>query len=135
VSEDENRRRRERENKVGNGSGLDLARGEADVNRLGLGLEAYYSRFIGTKIYAETFKMNYRGTLTGVIKDAMGSVTHLLVHPLWRVGDWEDQPNPQFEECMEGSLEHPHALLVEGICDFGLQQKHWRDGPKPGPRS
>ena len=135
MSDDENRKHARKIKANGEATAIEEARANANLTRSGASLASILERCIEHKVYAETYKMNYRGTLRGIVLNGVGDVISLLMFPLWRTGDWGDQPNETFEEQMQASADFPRIIAWESITDFGLQQSHWKDGPSIGPRS
>ena len=127
---DEQKRRAERD-ALTSGDLMSAARANNERNRAGEGLLAWLEQFVGQWVYAETYKMNYRGVLKAVLSDSMAKPTGLLFSQLSRVGDWSDQPNETYEETMSGE----RYLAWDGVCEFGAQQAHWpKTLSKPGPK-
>lgn len=105
------------------------ARGEApnpsDMLRTAGGLIGLLARYVGKWVYAETYKMNYRGVLIDIVPEPQGGLV-LVFSTLIRVGEWGDDPAEDYEEPMEATAEHPRLLRWDSVTDFGLQQAHWK---------
>lgn len=127
---DEDNRRAERAANANGTTALEEAKINANATRAGTSLAAILARFVGRWIYAETYKMNYRGLLAGVVTNGAGDPTALLFSILYRTGEWGNQPDATYEENMEASEGFPRVIQWDSVTDFGLQQTHW---PKSGP--
>lgn len=118
---DSERRRKARD---GAASG-DFSASVAVDTRSGFGLIGHLGRFIGQWVYLEGYKMNYRGVLLDVIPGTSNADAQLVFSPLFRVGEWGDEPDGTYEEEMESSQEFPRIVPFGSVTDFGLMQAHW----------
>ena len=106
-----------------------------DQIRTAGGVIGVLATFCGQWVYAETWKMNYRGVLKDVTTEPTGAVV-LLLDPCYRVGEWQDGPDEATEEKMETTPAHPRLMRWEGVAEFGLIQAHWpKSGPPAGPKN
>lgn len=78
---------------------------------------------VGTWVYAEGIRMNYRGILQDVILDAAGEVCTLILSPGYRVGEWNASgPVSQYEAKNFGGR---RMLRWDSVCEFGSQPADW----------
>ena len=96
------------------------AAGRAEA-RAGGGIGGFLLPLVGTWVYIEGARMNYRGVLADLFLGHDGQPTGLVMDPCIRVGDWSDQPNASYEERMHG----PHLVTWGSVIEIGPQMKAW----------
>lgn len=89
---DEDNRKRQREAKV-NGDEIAAAKVERDQARVGAGVIGFLEELVGKQIYVEGARINYRGTLRGVLAHGDGTPAGLLMEPCQRVS-YFNRPGP-----------------------------------------
>ena len=89
---DEERQRLKRAARV-SGDDADAARVEREDARVGAGVVGFLEELVGKQIYVEGARINYRGTLQGILLHGDGTPAGLLMQPCQRIS-YFNRPGP-----------------------------------------
>lgn len=88
----------------------------------GRGPLAHLRTLVGSWVYVEGARLNYRGLLKDVMANERGQPEALILEPGYRVGDWGRQgPDSNYEIDMGGPRYVPYATILE----IGKQPDAW----------
>lgn len=121
---DEERRRNQRAAREGDA--MAMVRENVEQARSGEGVVGFLEALIGTTVYIEGVRINYRGTLRRVLYHGDGSCAGLVLQPCQRVSYFE-RSGPQ--ENYTYTHTEPRLVPYEMVHDVGAEgfaEGNWR---------
>lgn len=95
--------------------------------RTGQGLVFELRSMIGTWLYVEGARMNYRGRLSDVVVSPLGEIEALALEPCWRLGWWDSEgPRQGYNFKLKGRHLVPWDA-VQAVGPSGKEQGGGRD--------
>ncbi len=128
---DEDRRKRERVARAGAADGDEVAAAtvERDESRIGSATSrvAWLQRHVGISIFIEGIRINWRGTLIGILSFGDGRVSDLVLGPCQRIGAMDETgPNKSYTLTVNAAETLvPWETVIGVLADEGFNGKKW----------